>query len=160
MNRLIGIGCLAVIMGLLSCYNKTQREMEPAEVHEIAVHLPGKGMIYVDRMSSNKVLNVAETGENNFHTYRVGFIDSLLAKQQDADPELNNYYQFRMANDWVALVNGDSLRPVYHQPEPKRIQQDLRGVIVFDLPRNEVPDSLIFLDSKNIWGIQKLSLKN
>jgi hypothetical protein len=152
--------CLQVVfiavIAMTGCkQKKNDREMN--ERHWAEVKMQGVGMIYVDEVSCSSVLSEVDSskGETGFHCYRVGFVDSLPAKAKDKkDLERGKYYQYDIYRDWVALINGDSVRPVFYQPMIKREINKEEGVLVFEIIKNKKPDTLVYNDSYGPWGRQ------
>ena len=72
------------------------------------------------------------------------------------ESESNTYYAYAVSEDWYAYVQGDSLRPVYFEPKVKIHKQVDEGILVFEIPVGHRIDSLIYNDSYNNWGVQKI----
>lgn len=132
------------------------------EQHWAEVKMPGVGMIYVDEVSCSSVLSEVDSskGETRFHCYRVGLIDSLPAKANDKkDLEKGKYYQYDMYKDWAALINGDSIRPVFYQPMIKKEINKEESILVFEIIKSKHADTLVYNDSYGLWG-RRVIIKN
>lgn len=148
-------GAITAIVVFTASRN-AKKQNEPQEMHLIQVHKQGEGMIYLDKISSRSVMrDVDSIGSNtSFRCFRVGFIDSLaVAKAADKRSlDAGKYYQYDMQKDWVALINGDSSRPVFYQPRQRMENHRYEGILVFEVPLNKEPDTLVYTDSYSSWG--------
>ena len=137
----------------IGCNDKGQNE--PQEMHQAQIQKEGAGMIYVDKISCSSVLRSEDSaGNTSFRCFRVGFIDSLVvAKATDKkNLDAGKYYQYDMQTDWVALINGDSSRPVFYHPRHRMENHRNEGILVFEVPRDKEPDTLVYADSYSSWG--------
>jgi hypothetical protein len=145
-----------------ACVSKKQGK--PVERHAAEINNKGIGMIYADKIPCNAVMQeTRDTGSHTvFHCYRIGFIDSLFVAKATGKKDLDagKYYQYGMEKDWVALVNGDSLTPVFFQPKERFEEQRHEAVIVFETPGDKEPDTLIYKDSYGAWSTQQLILNS
>ncbi len=142
--------CITAGLLLLSCHSR-QPSIYPAEKHQAAVKRPGT-MLYVDRADNRMVMQATPGSANDFSSFRIGWTDSLTAL--GANREKERYFQYRMQQDWRALVNGDTLYPVFFQEKPGLNQQLKEGVIVFENAQGVQPDTLVYRDSFGNWGTQ------
>jgi hypothetical protein len=146
------------IIGIIGTGCNSKGQSVPQEMHQAQIQKEGAGMIYVDKISCSSVMrNEDSVGSNtSFRCFRVGFIDSLtIAKATDKKSlDAGKYYQYDMQKDWVALVNGDSLRPVFYQPRQRMENHRYEGILVFEVPRDKEPDTLVYADSYSSWGTQ------
>ena len=142
--------CVAAGLLLLSCHLR-QHPFNPAEKHQAAVKRPG-AMLYVDRADNRMVMQATPGLAGNFSSFRIGWADSLTAAEPNRQKE--RYFQYQMQQDWRALVNGDTLYPVFFQEKPGLNQQLKEGVIVFENAQGVQPDTLVYRDSFGNWGTQ------
>jgi len=155
--------CVLLISGIVSCViwlsacNSAKSNIV-TEQHQVQIQKEGTGVIYIDKISCSSVIRSEDTAgsKTSFRCFRVGFIDSLaIAKATDKKSlDAGKYYQYDMQNDWVALVNGDSTRPVFYHPRQRMENHRNEGILVFEVPRDKEPDTLVYADSYSSWGTQ------
>lgn len=134
--------------------------LEKRKKHWIEIGLKNEGMMYLDAVPNNLIMNEQkiDTAHTRFYSFLVGFQDSILRTDQAKEIRENRYYEYEMPANWTAIVNGDSLRPVFSQTNPKIYKQNSESILVFELPQNHVPDTLIYQDTYGPWGLQKIVL--
>jgi len=166
-NEVLFIAGLIVVLNTLDgCSNPADKKDKagPAETHQAQVQNPEAGMIYADKIACSKVMQGADSSRGNavFHCYLVGFIDSLtIAKAGDKkDIEAGKYYQYDVQRDWIALVQGDSVIPVFYEPRQRIEHHRHEGVLVFETKNGKEPDTLIYKDSYSSWGTQQLIINS
>lgn len=156
-------GMLGIVNGCTDGKGKTVKS-EPVEKHEAQVQSTGAGMIYADKIACDAVMRNTDSNRTGvFHCYLVGFIDSLgIAKAQDKKTlETGKYYQFDVQNDWVAMIQGDSVMPVFYQPKQRLESHRNEGVLVFETKDGKGPDTLIYKGSStNGWEPQQLIINS
>jgi hypothetical protein len=133
------------------------------EIHQVQVQREGIGAIYVDEIPCNAVVRQDSTDDNYcFRCYAVGFVDSLLLANATGKKttETGKYFQYDMQYDWTALVNGDSVKPVFFHVKQGFKEYRQEGVLVFETPRNKKPDLLLYNDSYGPWGAQQFSISS
>jgi hypothetical protein len=160
MKQVLPIILLGMFLSFCSCMGKHSSKLAfGVGSHEIEVREKGIGMIYLDRVPNSKVMREnSNTKGTKFYSYLVGFQDSSLITDNKKKLERERYFQYDMYRDWVMLMNGDSLRPVFFQPLPQKIQQAEEGILVFEIPYNKVSDTLIYTDSYGSWGQHQIYL--
>lgn len=127
--------------------------------HEVEIRKQGLGMIYLDNVSCDFVLQTMDsTNGNNFMCIKVGFVDSSITSNEKEHREKGKYFQYDMYKDWRVIQNGDSIAPVFFQPLFKKNQQIDEGVIVFEMAKDLVPDTLVYNDSFGSWNTQIIPL--
>lgn len=147
----------AITLLISACGNRKETIVKNEEHHWAAISAAGVGSMYLDKIPANAVVHDTDPGKANtvFVSYRVGFIDSLHPGiPGKSDLEKGKYYQYSMYRDWVALIDGDSLQPVFYQPMVKRQKQQEEGILVFEIPKNKQIDTLVYNDSFGPWGQQ------
>jgi hypothetical protein len=167
MNRMLTavylLGMFSIINGCTDGKAKTVK-IESVEKHEAQIQSPGAGMIYADKIACDAVMRNTDSNRTGaFHCYLVGFIDSLgIAKAQDKKTlETGKYYQFDVQNDWMAMIQGDSVMPVFYQPKQRLESHRNEGVLVFEMKDGKGPDTLIYKgSSSNGWGPQQLVINS
>jgi DNA-dependent RNA polymerase auxiliary subunit epsilon len=142
-----------VIMCLPACYQSVGGK-RPAIKHMAEVHKNGCSL-YVDRVDSRQVMK-ADTG-NAFVAYKIGFIDSLQGDKK-YEQERNVYYDFKMVNDWKAVVGRDSILPIHFQPVTGLNSMNKEGILVFEMPAGKYPNTLVYDDSFGDWQKQIIAL--
>ncbi|HET9056044.1 MAG TPA: hypothetical protein VFN30_04265 [Chitinophagaceae bacterium] len=144
-----------------ACKHTKQKVL--TQQHQVEIHNPGLGMIYIDKVPAQMVMSEADTSEGitKFCCYQVGIIDSgFVAKATDKKTlELGKYYQYDMQKDWFAMINGDSLLPVFFQPKTRKNANCFEGILVFETPKEKDPDTLVYKDSFGQWGTQNIIFK-
>jgi hypothetical protein len=155
---------LTILVAVIFSACKSSGEKITAENHAshyVEIRQRGVGMIGLDKVPNETVMELPkDTGNVNFFSYSVSFQDSTLVTDAQKKLEMGKYYQYDMQNDWVAMVNGDSVRPVFYQPKVKKSVQLNEGIIVFEIPSGIEPDTLIFADSYGYWGKHQVFLNN
>jgi hypothetical protein len=155
----VAIIYLVVVISFFSCMQEKKKNMTSSESnHYLEIRERGVGMISLDKVPNTMVMKKSEYGNSAFFSYQVSFLDSSLITDPKKQLDINKYYLYDMYKDWVALVNGDSVRPVFFQPGIKKTSQVNDGVIVFEMPRGIEPDTLLYLDSYGAWGTHQLFL--
>jgi hypothetical protein len=146
----VAVLLLAIAMGCNSSAGKM-----PTEQHAASIHSAGSGMIYVDKIDCQRVMQAGDGSAAAFHCYQVGFIDSLvMAKARDKkDEEAGKYFQYDMQNDWSAVVDGDTLLPVHFETKLRRQNHRNECIVVFE-HEGKTPDTLLYNDSFGSWGTQ------
>jgi hypothetical protein len=156
-----GLTSMLLLFLLIACGPKKETTVQ--ETHEIEIKKPGEGMIYLDKIDCKAVVQEVDSAgsETIFHCFRVGFTDSLeLAKPTNKQTMATNiYYQYNMQEDWVMLINADSVKPVFYQPRQKLERHRFEAILVFEVPKYKTTDTLIYTDSYGAWSIQKMILK-
>lgn len=152
--------CLGVLLLILAASCK---EANPArKKHELEIFRPGS-FFYLDQVKNKQVMQIKDAEEDKLYaSYLVGFYDSTWApdpQQPKKTEERQVYYQFNMSNHWRAIVNGDSLLPVFYQPVPNADNKVNAGVIVFQLPEGIRPDTLVYKSAADGWENMIVSLK-
>jgi hypothetical protein len=124
--------------------------------HTAEIQKKGIGCIFLDRVSNAMILkeNLGDSNSNRFVSIKVGFKDDNLIADRSVAKERGLYYQFGMEKDWVALVQNDSITPVFYQPLEQRMQQLHEGILVFEISQGRFPDTLCYKDALGIWGKQ------
>jgi len=120
---------------------------------------PGVGAIYLDTIANHVLLQSSHDGreKSKFVSFRIGLRDST--SNAEAVRKANVYYQYQMQNDWFAIVQADSLRPVFAQSTPQLNRNFIEQVMVFELPKDSNIDTLVYKDSFGPWGVQTFILK-
>lgn len=124
------------------------------ERHLAVLHKNGADL-YIDRIDSRRVMK-ADSNET-YVAYKIGFTDSLQGDKK-FEQERNVYYDFRMANDWKAVVENDTLSPVFFQPLTGLNNMNKEGVLVFELPAGKHPHVLVYDDTFGNWQKQIIAL--
>ena len=153
-------GVLVLVIVLFACKSAEKKNTVQAESnHYVEIRQLGIGMISLDKVPNEMVLQKSAGSDyNKFFSYAVSFRDSSLITDQKKQLEMGKYYQYDMHKDWIALVNGDSVRPVFFQPGVKKTVQVNEGIIVFEIPSGIEPDTLFFSDSYGAWGQHQIFL--
>jgi hypothetical protein len=151
-------GCvLQIITGMLllpGC-RAPHSDSRPPKQH-LAMHRHEGATIYVDRVDNRVVLDekrtVADingkiTGADGFRSFLIGRQDSAVAGDNKTGRTEEEYFQYTMQNEWVALTGGDTLRPVFFQEKTGLDKNIKEGVMVFELPGTASIDTLIYRDS-------------
>ncbi|QEC44788.1 hypothetical protein [Pseudobacter ginsenosidimutans] len=152
------VGALLLLILAAAC-----KETTPArKKHELEIFWPGS-FFYLDQVKNKQVMQIKDAEEDKLYaSYLVGFHDSAWApdpQQPKKAEERQVYYQFNMSNNWRAIVNGDSLLPVFYQPVPNADNKVNAGVIVFQLPEGTRPDTLVYRNAGDGWENMIISLK-
>lgn len=143
---------LGLILLISACHSVTATPEAPVH-HQAMINRPGES-IYLDRVSNASVMKetIGSGAGTRFCSFLVSWQDSAVSTDKDRQRTREKYFQYDMQKDWVALVKGDSLYPVFFQERPGLNQQFKEGIMVFELPRDVTPDSLIYKDSFGTWG--------
>jgi hypothetical protein len=148
---LLNMVCAA--MCLQACHQSVAR-VKPAVRHLAERRMNGSA-IYIDRADSRQVMKADSAGA--FTAYRIGFTDSL-PRDEKYQRQRTVYYQFRMANDWKAVIGSDSIRPVFYQPITGLNKMATEGILVFEFSAGRQPDALVYDDSFGDWQRQLIAL--
>ena len=125
----------------------------PAVQHLALISRPGEAL-YIDRVSNSTVMKERNDGsaKTSFCSFLVGWQDSTINAASEDSRDREKYFQYDMQKDWVALVKGDSVYPVFFQERPTLGQQCKESVLVFELPRGSVTDTLVYKHGYGSWG--------
>lgn len=130
--------------------------------HELEIFKPGS-LFYLDQVKNKQVMQISDPAEDKrYASYLVGFLDSNWMpdpQQPRKEEDRLNYYRFHMAEKWRAIVNGDSLIPIFYQPVPQIDKKLNSGVIVFEVPDGQRPDTLVYSGTEDGWDNMTISLK-
>jgi hypothetical protein len=122
----------------------------------LALHRHERTTIYVDRIDNRVVLddkrtvpgiNATIAAADGFRSFLIGRQDSAVAADNRTGRAEEEYFQYTMQNEWVALTGGDTLRPVFFQEKTSMDKNIKEGVMVFELPAAASIDTLIYRDS-------------
>jgi hypothetical protein len=144
---------LAGVLLLAACHQPSPAP--PAERHLAMVSWAGSS-ISIDKADNRSVMRTepAPGAATVFSSFLVRWEDSLAGTDRKRDLEREKYFQYHMQKDWVALINGDSLYPVFFQGKPELNRQRKEGVMVFEIPSDRQPDTLVYKDSFTSGGAQ------
>jgi hypothetical protein len=146
------------VMIHFSCKQSKGNE-PPRRKHMAEIGLRGTGMLYLDIVPNETVMKMTDTsGGTEFFSFLIGFVDSI-ANPGGSDPEKGKHFQYEMYKNWKALSGNDSISPVFFQPKIKLNQQVDEGILVFEMPKGEQPDILVYNDSYGPWGVQRITIK-
>jgi hypothetical protein len=153
----------ATLLLVYACSTVDRTHTDATEKHLAQVQREGNGMIYVDEIPCSTMMETDTTNSSTcFRCYVVGFIDSIAVTNTNTkeNTEAGRYYQFNMQYDWTALVNKDSLKPVFYQP--KQVLQGYRheGILVFETLKDARPARLLYSDSYGSWGTQQFIISH
>ena len=151
--------CVAAILLLMTgCKQKEIRKL-----HEVEAFRPGN-FFYLDQVKNRQVMQIKDATEDSLYaSYLVGFLDSTYVstpEKPEHEERIRTYYRFQMGNNWRAIVDGDSLLPVFYQPAPQADNRINAGVIVFQLENGIRPDTLVYKDAAGVWNNLMISLKH
>lgn len=127
---------------------------KPVVRHLAEIHKNGS-VLYIDKVDSRYVLK--PDNKDAFTSYKIGFEDSVQGNSTH-EQQKNVYFDYRMSNDWKAVVDGDSVAPVFFQPVQGLSSKVKEGIIVFELPAGKQPDALVYDDSFGAWQKQVIAL--
>ncbi|MFT3827197.1 MAG: hypothetical protein QM731_24940 [Chitinophagaceae bacterium] len=119
--------------------------------HAVEISMNGS-LLYADRINNGQVMTKG-TDNNHFVSFRIGFKDSVQVDKK-FEKERGVYFDFNMGNDWKALINGDSVAPVFYHPMPGLNNMEKQGMLVFEVPEGLHPDTLVYNDSFGQWNKQ------
>ena len=146
--------CMVWAVMCLPACRESVTKTKPVVRHLAERHLNG-ATIYIDKVDSRRVMK--SDSSDAFTAYKIGFTDSLPHdKKYERDRTV--YYDFRMANDWKAVIDGDSILPVFYQPVTGLNKMVSEGILVFELPAGRQPDELVYDDSFSDWQRQIIAL--
>lgn len=150
------VACLLAVTAA-GC-NSVHRQPPPAgRVHFAERKRPGS-LLYLDKVSNSVVMKTeTRSGGTFFCSYLVGLQDSMVMDQA-RQVASQRYFEYDMSRDLKLLVRGDSIAPVFFQPIPKLNNLVKEGIVVFELPKNSLADTLVYRDSFGDWGTQLVML--
>ena len=122
--------------------------------HLAEIHKNGS-VLYIDKVDSRRVMKSDDYSA--FSSYKIGFVDSMPANVK-MQQEQTVYFDYRMGNDWKAVIGADSIAPVYFQPVTGLNKMIKEAIIVFELPAGKQPDALVYNDSFGDWQKQIIAL--
>ncbi len=140
-------------LGLLASCHTDLPHQEPSPVHLARIGR-SDDLLYIDRISNRAIMKEGtDTGTKTaFYSFLVGWQDSTAKADKKGGNEKEKYFQYDMQKDWAALVNGDSLHPVFFQERPGLSDILKEAVMVFELPRGTTTDTIVYKDSFGAWG--------
>ncbi len=143
-----------VCMAIAAACNGRHKDAAVKVKHLATVPYSAGGELYVDGVANKKVLKERDSGNYTFSSFRIGFTDSLPHDKKE-EIALNKYFDYEMQRDWVALVNGDTLRPVFVQPMVRKNVQSREALLVFEIMKGQQPDTLVY---KSPFGPKEIQL--
>jgi hypothetical protein len=147
------LNMVCAVVCLQACHESEART-KPVIRHLAERHINGS-TIYIDKADSRQVMRTDSAGA--FTAYRIGFTDSL-PRDEKYQMQRVVYYQFKMANDWKAVIGSDSISPVFYQPITGLNKMITEGILVFEFPAGRQPDALVYDDSFGDWQRQLIAL--
>jgi hypothetical protein len=155
---------LVLLIALNGCSSMDHTSQNMAtETHQAQVRRERTGMIYIDEIPCNNLVR-EDTIDGNycFRCYTVGFVDSLLLESATGKKttKTGKYFQYDVQHDWTALVDGDSVKPVFFHPKQVFKEYRNEGILVFETLLNKKPDLLLYNDSYGSWGAQQFRISN
>lgn len=153
----------SIAVSLLFAVGIACKDKQPVrKKHELEIFKPGS-FFYLDQVQNNQVMQLNDPAEDKrYASYLIGFLDSNWMpdpQQPKKEEDRMNYYRFHMQDKWRAILNGDSLMPVFYQPATQMDKKLNSGVIVFEIPDGVRPDTLVFRDAEDGWDNMMISLK-
>lgn len=149
---LIHVGVCILFAGCHMGASSDSAQQNATVRHLVGVDRRGASL-YIDRVDNRAVLKMTQnSGKTEFCSFLVGFRDSSIVSGNKEALAAEKYFQYDMQNNWIALVNGDSLHPVFFQQRPGLDAQLKEGVMVFEVPLGIRPDTLVYKDSFGSWG--------
>ena len=149
-----------VLLLMLAC-NKSKSVQSSILRHDVEI-VKDAGMLYVDKVPNSVVMQNPETDsvKTVFQSFLVGFKEYAAEAEPQTALARGVYFQYRMSQDWVALINGDSIRPVFSQSKVAVSQLITEQYIVFEIPKGTSVYTLVYRDSFGPWEEQKITFKN
>jgi hypothetical protein len=159
MRKLLMIGSL--LMMVAACGRRPVASLAAVEPRHLISMKKPKEALYLDRLDNRVVLaNVDTAGPTTFCSFLVGMRDSLFLADGKRVQEREKYLQYDMQRDWTVIVGGDSLKPVFFQEKAHLDGLSREGALVFEVPRGQRADTLVFRDTYGDWGTQVFILND
>jgi hypothetical protein len=111
--------------------------------------------LYIDRIDSRQIIKSDSNG--TFTAYKIEFEDSVQ-RDKKYEQDKTVYFEYRLGNDWKAVIDGDSIAPVFFQPVTGLNKMNKEGILVFELPAGKQADALVYDDSFGNWQQQIIAL--
>lgn len=153
---------LMSVVGLLwmteSCNHPASAAASPVR-HQVEIEKNGS-VLYVDQVESNRILKQEEetNTKGSFASFKIGLNNSFPFNSK-REKEWGVHFEYNMTRDWVALIEGDSLSPVFFHPVIGLNTKTREAILVFELPAGaRQPDTLIYNDSFGTWQQQIIPL--
>lgn len=137
---------------IVACHTSPDAKTAPKR-HQANVSMKGASL-YIDRINCRPAADSTSTSPKILVSFLVGVTDSSKSPERHGAITRELYMQYKMDKDWVAVVNGDSIRSVYAQHHPGPDTQKEEEVLVFEVPAGQQPDTLVYTDSFGSWGTQ------
>ena len=138
---------------LVAAACRSQHPATPVKEHLASATLAGE-TLYIDPLDNKAIMKADATpdAKTTFCSFLVGWQDSILTVDKKKIQAREKYFQYDMQQNWIALVKGDSLHPVFFQEKPGLNSQLKEGALVFEIPAGTRPDTLVYKDSFGAWG--------
>ena len=151
--KILFFGLTSGVICLLACHQPNIK-VKVTVKHLAEIHRNG-AVLYVDPADSRQVIRADKP--EAFIAYKIRFEDSVT---NDKKHELgrNEYYDFRMAHDWKAVIGNDSIHPAFFRSVAGLNNISKEGILVFELPAGQHPDALIYDDFFGDWQKQVIAL--
>lgn len=150
MRVFLAITTVAIVLvyGVSSCTD-TRGQSGYDNSHAATSSLFGK-TIWADPLNCSQIMQ-ADSGYAGFYCFRIGLTDSSAMKITDEKikQEIDKYWQYDMWQDWMMLVGGDTIRPVFHEPATSLNVVEKKAVLVFETEVMRAVDTLLFTDRRN-----------
>ena len=145
----VGKILLAVMLAMawISCKEVALKNSAPEQQHDARLQKPDGTAIYIDAVPNSTVMKDSgnDTASSRFYSFRIGFADSMIIDKKQ-EMEKQRYYDFEMQKDWMVLINGDSIRPVFFHPQVQKTTVLKEFIMVFEVPSAWKPDTFIYKD--------------
>jgi hypothetical protein len=158
-NRYTIYACL-LSHGLAGCAgnNPGTPASQKRKPHLAEIKMAG-AVVYIDEVDNRMVMDKkgSSPGTSVFRSYLIGMEEG---EPGDGKMEIasRRYFEYDLPHDWKLLLNGDSIAPVFFQPKPLLNGRLMEGVMVFEVPGDRIPDSLVYADGSGSRGRQLIIL--
>lgn len=152
---LIGL-CLCIA----ACNGKKMPQAVEGKRHQFEIVNSNGELLYVEQISNDRFIHSVDsiTGNTQFISFLIGIRSSRIETDKEHYQASQKYFQYDLIHDWYLKINGSSFYPVLFEPKVQINKQQSEGVLIFEVPRQQNVDTLIYHDSFGSWGEQKIAL--
>jgi len=151
------LGCIVVLAFTAYCHLPGSKDL-PAP--HLAIFKNAGETLCVDTLDNHLVFDKDNPGNaTNLRCFLISWSDHLPEGDEMGLLQRQNYFQNQMQQDWLALVGGDSVHPLFFRQKPLLNRHLRQGALVFSLPPGGSIDTLVYRGTDGFWKKQLINVK-
>jgi len=155
LRRLLGISAAIVILAIAG-YGHRSTAIDP---HLASFHGLGE-TVFIDSMDARVAMD-CETPDPplNSSCFLMSWSDNIKHDDEIGMAQREEYIEFGMRRDWVALAGGDSIYANFFRQRPLLDRHLHQWALVFPVPAGRRIDTLVYTGTETVWGKRLFILK-